>query len=269
LQNAIINLCVNSRAAMPAGGELSIKVAETEIAEDEVVDDDIVAAGSFVEISVSDNGEGMTPEILENAINPFFSTKPVGEGTGLGLSMVYGFSRQSGGLTRIDSKVGVGTRVSILLPVTKSAVDDDATPDLIAGNDPEQSSQQPEVVVISGPILVVEDNKEVRDTTCAMLEVFGYEFVEAENASNALEILSQRPDINTVFSDVVMPGGMSGFDLAKKLGESGRKYNVLLTSGYPDKLSHGNSIVDHSIQMIAKPFSIADLETALGNLVRS
>jgi CheY-like chemotaxis protein len=102
-----------------------------------------------------------------------------------------------------------------------------------------------------------------------MLEIFGYEFVEAVNASEALLILAQRPDINTVFSDVVMPGGMSGFDLAKKLRESGRKYNVLLTSGYPDKLSQGESIVDHSIQMIAKPFSIADLETALGNLTRA
>jgi PAS domain S-box-containing protein len=151
LQNAIINLCVNSRAAMPDGGELSITVAQTEISEDEVVGDDVVAAGSFVEISVADNGEGMTPEVLENAINPFFSTKSVGEGTGLGLSMVYGFSRQSDGLTRIDSKVGVGTRVSILLPVTAMVVDEEAMPELMAGKEIAPSSSQQEAVVISGP----------------------------------------------------------------------------------------------------------------------
>jgi PAS domain S-box-containing protein len=266
LQNAIINLCVNSRAAMRYGGVLTIKVEEVEITEDEVVDDDVVEAGSFVEISVSDNGEGMTPETVENAINPFFSTKSVGEGTGLGLSMVYGFSRQSGGLTRITSEVGIGTRVSIFLPVTMQPIEEEDLPEMIVVEKQEPTVSQ-EPIVISGPILVVEDNEDVRDTTCAMLQIFGYDFVEAENANNALKILAQRPDINTIFSDVVMPGGMSGFDLAKKLEESGKKYNVLLTSGYPDKLSQGNSIVDHSIQMIAKPFTIEELETALGNLV--
>jgi PAS domain S-box-containing protein len=269
LQNAIINLCVNARAAMPDGGELTIKVAEVEITEDEVVEGDIVKAGSFVEISVSDNGEGMSPETRENAFNPFFSTKTIGEGTGLGLSMVYGFSRQSGGLTRLESKLGVGTRVSILLPVTAKPYQEPNTTRDVAEDRVDSTAQKLGPDTISGPILVVEDNEDVRDTTCAMLEVFGYEFVEAKSANSALEILAERPDISTIFSDVVMPGGMSGFDLARELEKSGKKYKVLLTSGYPDKLSQGNTIVDHSIEMIAKPFTIEELEAALGNLVRT
>jgi len=267
LQNAIINLCVNSRAAMRDGGELTIRVAEVEITAEEVAEDDVVKPGAFVEVSVSDNGEGMTPEILENAINPFFSTKSVGEGTGLGLSMVYGFSRQSGGLTRIESELGVGTKVSILLPVTDLPLEGVEAPEMTLEDQPETPVPPRGAGAVTGPILVVEDNEDVRDSTCAMLQVSGYDYVEADNGKNALKILALRPDINTIFSDVVMPGGMSGFDLARELGESGRKYNVLLTSGYPDKLNQGSSIVDHSIQMIAKPFTIKELETALGNLL--
>ncbi len=259
LQNALLNLCLNARAAMPDGGRLTIHVVPRHFDDDIELDDETLPGGEYLEISVTDDGAGMEPETVERAFDPFFTTKGVGEGTGLGLSMVYGFARQSGGFAEIESQVGEGTTVRLVLP-SGTALPNmhvyKADGETAAGGTPDDA---PDL----GIVLVVEDDPEVRVTTQAILKRIGYAVVEAEDANKALGIIGERNDIDIVFSDVVMPGGMSGFDLAKELSERGMQHKILLTSGYPDQVIKSGELEDSNVKIIQKPYSRAELAAAL------
>jgi CheY-like chemotaxis protein len=248
LENAILNLAVNARDAMPSGGRITIETANATLSEHEGAGQGDLRAGDYVKISVSDTGTGMAPEVMERAFEPFFTTKDVGRGTGLGLSMVYGFVKQSDGHVQIHSEAGFGTIVSLYLPRSSEAAAGNAfgeTPALEGGTE---------------TILLVEDDPLVRAYTEEQLRSFGYEVVTAESAQRALELVEQGCMPDLLFSDIVMPGGMSGHELARRLRARWPALKVLLTSGY----AHGaveEAANDPLLEkyIVAKPYRRHDL----------
>ncbi|WP_284321739.1 PAS domain S-box protein [Dyella acidisoli] len=216
LEAALLNLALNARDAMPRGGRLSITARAHHVPNSE--SDTRLAPGSYVMFAVTDTGAGMRPEILAHVLEPFFTTKGPGKGSGLGLSMVYGFVKQSGGHMNIDSQVDRGTRVELYLPVAVAASDDEPQTSL--------SRKGHETV------LVVEDEAEVRRVAMAFLRTLGYVPYEAADAATALELLSTQTNIDLLFTDVVLGGDMTGFELAAKAREQHPHLPVLFTSGY-------------------------------------
>lgn len=223
LESALLNLVVNARDAMPKGGSITIstKMRELEASYPPVVTGEI-AAGMYACVSVSDSGHGMSPETLERAFEPFFSTKPRGKGTGLGLAMVYGFVRQSKGTVRLYSEVGYGTTVSLYLPLANEPV-----PPVKPHAKPVSTSNGNE------KILVVDDEAALLDIAAAYLEEMGYTALQAEDAITALEIFSQHPDIELILTDIIMPGGVNGVELAQKIRVLNPATKVIFTSGFP------------------------------------
>ncbi|MFI4980460.1 MAG: ATP-binding protein, partial [Nevskiales bacterium] len=246
LETAILNLAINARDAMPDGGALTLATANRRVGES-AASRWGAKAGDYVVVSVTDTGTGMTPEVLSRVFEPFFTTKEIGKGTGLGLSQVYGFARQSGGFVTIDSQPGLGTTVFIHLPRIAPA----RTEAVGVAPPLEESSGR-------GVILVVEDDADVRLTTCSMLRELGYSVREAESGPAALRILAVDHSIDLVFSDVIMPDGMSGIDLARELKARRPSLPVLLTSGYtaqrivPEAIANG-------LAVLRKPFSMPEL----------
>jgi CheY-like chemotaxis protein len=223
LESALLNLTINARDAMEKGGKLTIETSAVVLDKNYADKNVEVTPGPYVMIAVTDTGEGMKPEVQEKVFQPFYTTKPQGKGTGLGLSMVYGFIKQSGGHISIYSEVGHGTSVKMFLP-RKMATQDavvDAGP--VVAADPARKAK----------ILVVEDQEAVRAVACGFLEDFGYEIVEAGDGFQALAVLQEQQDIDLMFSDVVMPGGMNGFDLAQAALTLRPNLKVVHTSGYP------------------------------------
>ena len=254
LENAIFNLSVNAKAAMPKGGKLSIKCAGRSLIEDLVTEDGQLPAGRYVEISVADTGIGMSPDVLARAVEPFYTTREVGEGSGLGLSMVYGFIRQSGGRLTLESEIGKGTTVRIWIPVAQDEVDRSLT---------ETENAETDQGVGIGTILVVEDDSDVRKSAVIVLEAYGFVTREAEDGVAALEVLEQDDSIDVLFSDVVMPKGMSGLDLAQ---EATRRYpglKVVLTSGYPEAELEKSGLLQSGYSLLGKPYSNEQLREAL------
>ena len=222
LETALLNLALNARDAMPRGGEISIHVNERWIAADEAGPD--FSAGHYVVFAVSDTGRGMTQETLARAVEPFFTTKGAGHGTGLGLSMVYGFAKQSGGQLRVDSRLGYGTRVEMYLPVVPSTTQE--RPD-VAG----QAPVRPETGK-GETLLVVDDELEVRKIAANFLRAQGYTVRSAASAEEALQFLREDPGISLLFSDVMLGGGLNGDELARVARELRPELAVLLTTGY-------------------------------------
>ena len=224
VEDAILNLAVNARDAMPEGGQLLIETSNVTLDADYVTLNPGVLEGDYVVLSVGDTGSGMTPETLERAFEPFFTTKEKGKGTGLGLSMIYGFVKQSGGHIKIYSELGHGTTVRIYLPRARDGV-------------AAETASEP-VVIRAAPgnktVLVVEDNLEVRQVAVRMLGDLGYKVVEAAAADAALETLRGRDDIDVLFTDVVMPGKRTGYDLAVEAKSMKPDLRILLTSGYSE-----------------------------------
>ncbi|MBL4740015.1 MAG: response regulator [Sneathiella sp.] len=255
--NALVNLALNARDAMPDGGTLTVQTANVELAGETIGLDNEPTYGSHALITVADTGRGISPDDLEQVLEPFFTTKEVGKGSGLGLSMVYGFVAQSNGHMNIVSKKEEGTIISIYLPISDEEPvdkDNEATPFSEAN--------------VSKTILLVEDDQQVRETTSATLLDLGHKVIEAEDGSSALEILSQRSsDIDLVLSDVVMPNGMSGIDLVKQIAIDHTHIKILLTSGYPDKIADQSEIKAMDIELLAKPFRRAQLAAAIENAV--
>jgi len=244
LENALLNLAINARDAMPGGGNLVIETRNVAAREAGLSED-----GDFVQISVSDSGLGMSPDVLERAFEPFFTTKEPGRGTGLGLSTVYGFAEQSGGHVSITSAPSAGTTVNIYLPRATQAIEPKA-----ASAEPVPLSENAEVV------LVVEDNPDVRELTLQRVEGLGYVALGAETGTAAVSMLEQHPDITLVLSDIVMAGGMSGYDLARWIGAHKPEVRVLLTSGYaPD--DQKSEAAD--LPVLRKPYKRAELANAL------
>ena len=224
LQNAILNLVINARDAMPAGGELTILTSEAELDEDFVAKNPSARPGTFVRLTVSDSGHGIAADELSKVIEPFYTTKEVGKGAGLGLSMVYGFASQSRGFLLIDSAPGAGTQVSIYLPIAEQP-DEISKPDAVAALQAEQSAR-------GETVLVVEDDDRVREITSIRLEEIGYTVLEANNAQAALATLKSRNDIDVLFTDVVMPGDLSGIDLAGRVCTDWPDIKILFATGY-------------------------------------
>jgi PAS domain S-box-containing protein len=251
LETALLNLALNGRDAMADGGVLEIETQN-------VVLDEATAGsppGSYVRLSVKDTGHGMPPEVRDRAFEPFFTTKEIGKGTGLGLSMVYGFVRQSGGHATVESATGVGTTVALYLP--KAAQQADAEVETI----------QPQMIPGgSERILVVEDNEDLLEVTSAMLTTFGYEVLCAQNGAEAIQILESGQEFDLLFSDVVMPNGMSGVELARELRRRNKSVKILLTSGHAgDVLERHQAAGEFPI--IDKPFRLSDLVRRLQSIL--
>jgi PAS domain S-box-containing protein len=256
-ENAILNLSLNARDAMPHGGRLIIETANVTVDEGGAATVKGLKAGDFVRLSISDTGTGIEPEVLEKVFEPFFTTKGTGRGTGLGLSTIYGFATQSGGTVTIYSEVGKGTTVHLYLPRAEPKTEGRAT--AATRGSAIQFSRHNETV------LVVEDNPDVRETTLQRVEGLGYVVEEAPNGPEAVKILEKSPYIALVFSDVVMAGGMSGYDLGRWVKEHKPEIKVLLTSGFAPEVAQSGQ--EGKFQVLRKPFSRAELARALSDML--
>ena len=239
LENAVLNLVINARDAMPDGGVIRIQTRNVTIGERQAREE-AVAAGEYAVLDVADNGVGMSSDIVKRAFEPFFTTKEVGKGSGLGLSMVYGFMRQSGGHAHIASVVGEGTTVHLYFPrtharVESASLDPIGTADLLRGVE---------------TLLVVEDSVEVRMTAVEILRSLGYRVLEASNGRQALEQFMQHPEIALVFSDVMLPGGLLGPQLVQKLREHRPSLKVLMTTGFSESGVLSRGVLDGSMEML-------------------
>ena len=247
LENAILNLVINARDAMPDGGDLTIETARATFDAAFAATPSDAPAGDYVLIAISDTGTGMTTEVLERAVDPFFSTKPQGQGTGLGLSMVYGFARQSGGQLRIHSSPGEGTTVKLYLPVAAS----DTAPTAAAPSAPLAEGH-------GQTVLLVEDDPSVRLLVREVLEELGYRTVEAGSADEALPIVASSRTIDLMVSDVGLPG-MSGRDLADHVRRHRPALPILFVTGYAERAAERSLFLGEGMAMITKPFAIEEL----------
>jgi len=249
----VLNLAVNARDAMPSGGRITIETTNVELDAEQMIAFPEGRPGQYVMVAVSDTGCGMTPEVVARAFEPFFTTKDVGKGTGLGLSMVYGFVKQSGGQIRITSDVGVGTVVRVYLPRSAEVT-------AAAGAAPTAARDLPRGCET---ILFVEDDPMVREHTGKQIVGLGYAVITAENAIEAMQLADDGYVPDLLFTDVVMPGGMNGRQLALKLRARWPQLRVLYTSGY----AHGQLTIDGesvpSKYVLSKPYRRADLAAKL------
>ncbi|MFQ5533853.1 MAG: ATP-binding protein [Sphingomonadales bacterium] len=256
-ESALLNLALNARDALPSGGKIRITTANVQLDGRSDERRGGLPKGKYVSLAVSDSGVGMTAKVRERALQPFFTTKDVGQGSGLGLSMVYGFAKQLNGMVFIQSEVGQGTTVEILLPR--------AGQKQIAAK--REDGLPLESVCAGECILVVEDDPEVRRLATAMLENLGYETVEAPDALAAMEVLRQTADIALVFSDVVLPRGMSGVELARAVQREGGKHKILLTTGYSREEIETDDLSAHGIELIHKPYRKAELSRKIRRIL--
>ena len=247
LELVVLNLAVNARDAMPKGGQITIRAENMPAMESEQV------RGDFVRFAISDAGTGMSPEVRERVFEPFFTTKDIGKGSGLGLAQVYGFAKQSGGTVHIESELGRGTSVALLLPRSRE------TPAI----EPQGSSNPlpPERRKPAGSILLVEDDDDVAALVEEMLEELGYQVTRVASASAALGALANGRRIDMVFSDIMMPGNMDGVELGRQIRSRQGGVPVLLTSGYAEAAA---TRAEHEgFGVLRKPYSLSDLAAAL------
>jgi PAS domain S-box-containing protein len=252
LESAVLNLALNAQDAMPSGGHLTLSTELAAVDEDYRTLHPEVVSGSYVLISVTDDGEGMTPDVIEHAFEPFFTTKDVGKGSGLGLSMVYGFAKQSDGHVSIYSEQGLGTTVRIYLPRAGAG----------------QSSG--EVLESEGPaprghetILIAEDDPFVRSSVILRVEALGYRVIAAVNGKEALQRLRTDPGIDMLFTDIIMPGGMSGWELADQARRIRPSLPVLFTSGYALETLVEQGRAQAQAVVLTKPYRKAELAQRL------
>ena len=252
LETSLANLATNARDAMPNGGQLAIATANRQLDDDYASLYAEVTPGDYAMIEVSDSGSGMAPGVLGQAFEPFFTTKAPGRGTGLGLSMVYGFIKQSGGHINIYSEVGVGTTVRLYLPRSVvGAAEVDAVAPFAFARGTGQS------------VLVVEDNPGMRRIVVRQLTEIGYRVVEAEDASAAFQVMESQP-VAALFTDVVLPGGMSGYELARIASSRWPAIKIVLTSGFPENRIAGNGN-SHNFKLLSKPYRKEDIGRIIGD----
>lgn len=255
LESALLNIVINARDSMPDGGKITIETTRVTVDELQKVD---LKAGQYVRLSITDTGMGMSSEVAARAFDPFFSTKPEGSGTGLGLSMVYGFVRQSGGQVSLFSDPGVGTTISLSLPRSLQ--------DFASAVSVSQDDGSGDATGIGGTerVLIVEDNPLVRDFTRAILQQLGYSTVEASDAAAAFALFEAGGQFDIVLSDIVLPGEISGPALIKALREQGHRFALLFMSGYPKSaLENVRELGDTEI--LGKPFKRGTLARAVRN----
>jgi len=251
LQNALLNLVVNARDAMPHGGQIFVDVGDVVLDAAYAATQAEVTPGDYVRLAVRDTGTGMPPEVLARVFDPFFTTKEFGRGNGLGLSMVFGFAKQSGGHVAAESTPGEGTVVTLYLPRGRGVIDAaTAAPDTFRAGRGET-------------VLVVEDDSDVRELTAAMLDALGYVTVQASNADEALQLLRQIPAIDLLLTDMTMPGHMNGRELAAEAARLRRDLRVVYMSGYPEGTSIDAGHTERGVEFLQKPFSRIELAIAV------
>jgi PAS domain S-box-containing protein len=257
LESSILNLAINARDAMPDGGRLTIESANIHLDENYAASAEI-PSGQYVAVAVSDTGTGMDAEIISKAFDPFFTTKEVGQGTGLGLSQVYGFIKQSGGHVKIYSEIGAGTTIRLYLPrhyLAESAPENPpAARTLPRANEGET-------------ILVTEDDPDVRAFTVEMLRELGYLVVEASDGPTALRLLDAHRDVTLLFTDVGLPGGMNGRQLADEARRRRAGLKVLFTSGYARNAIVHHGRLDPGVELLVKPFTFASLAARMRRIL--
>lgn len=258
LESALLNLALNARDAMPTGGSLTIEIANAALDDDYVASEAGLEAGQYVLIAVTDTGSGIPPENLQQIFEPFFTTKEIGKGTGLGLSMVYGFVKQSGGHIRVYSELGEGTSIKLYFPRSFA---DEADIALKRSNH----------IALGGTetILVVEDDALVRNYVVSQLKALGYRVLEASEAKSALKIVHQTQDIDLLFTDVVMPGGMGGRELSEAALALRPNLKILFTSGYTENSIVHNGKLDPGVELLSKPYRREQLAAKLRKILDS
>ena len=259
LENALLNLSINARDAMPKGGRIGISTRMAVVDHDTAPMYPELAPGDYVALSLTDTGKGIPPDILQRVFEPFFTTKGEGKGTGLGLSMVYGFTRQSGGTAKIYSEPGHGTTVRLYFPCCA----DETAP---AKAEP---ATEPTAPTGSETILVVEDRDDMRMVAVRVLTRLGYRTIEAANAADAIAAIERGERIDLVFTDIVMPGAMSGLDLAHEIRRRNLKLAMLLTSGYASPQTLRGEALAAGLQVIGKPYRAAELARAIREALES
>ena len=258
LENVLLNLCINARDAMPGGGRLTIATKNALLEENQIGPDTELIPGQYVQISVSDTGTGMDPQILARVFEPFFTTKGVGKGSGLGLSMAYGFIKQSNGQIKIDSEIGRGTVVYLYLPMAVGSADDDEAD---AGGKALPEGHE--------KVLMVEDDHLVRLHVGGMLARLGYKVTEVSNGPEALEILKGDGDYSLLFTDLLLPGGINGRQLADTARRLRPKLAILMTSGYSKELLSQQRDGDQDFLLLKKPYRINELAIMLRHALRT
>ena len=258
LENTLLNLCINARDAMPSGGRLTVETSNHWLDTDAARELD-VPPGRYVSLSVTDTGSGMPPEVLSKAFDPFFTTKPLGMGTGLGLSMIYGFARQSGGQVVIQSRPDEGTRVSVLLPRHFQQA---------GAVEPSPAHGEPPRAVAGQTVLVVDDEPTIRMLVCEILEELGYAAIEAEDGASGLKVLQSDRRIDLLISDVGLPGGMNGRQMADAARVGRPDLKVLFITGYAETAAAiGSAHLEAGMYVMTKPFDIEALAVRIKELI--
>jgi two-component system NtrC family sensor kinase len=246
LELALLNLGVNARDAMPHGGTIALSLRLVQLDGEPEYDG---LRGSFATIDMKDTGSGIAPDVLERIFEPFFTTKAVGEGTGLGLSQVYGFAKQSGGTAVVRSKVGRGTSVSIYLPLSQEIVT------TVGANDFLDVSG-----AAGGPVLLVEDAPDVAAVIVDYLQEMGYVVEQVRDATEALKRLQEDPSYNLLLSDVLMPGPLGGLELARLVRERMPHIPIVLSTGYSEKIQDA---IGAGFTILKKPYGVSELQVAV------
>jgi signal transduction histidine kinase len=244
LENAILNLCINARDAMPDGGRITIETANKWL-DERAARERKLAPGQYLSLCVTDTGTGMTPEVIKRAFDPFFTTKPLGQGTGLGLSMIYGFARQSGGQVRIYSEVGKGTTMCLYLP-RHHGLDENAHSSHEWEGQPRAADGE--------TVLVVDDEPTVRMLVAEVLQELGYTAIEVADGNTGLQVLRSDQRIDLLITDVGLPGGINGRQVADGAREVRPDLKVLFITGYAENAVVGNGHLEPGMQVLAKPF---------------
>lgn len=252
LEDALLNMAINARDAMPDGGRLIIDIANIRIEAEDAIAIPNLSEGDYVRIRVVDTGEGIPSEIKDKIFDPFFTTKPEGEGTGLGLSTVYGFAQRYGGAVTLESEVGRGAEFNIYLPRSDAPAS--------GANDKGQIKSFP---VGTEEILIVEDERDLREIASSWLTECGYEVSDAANSDEALEVLASRPTIRLVFTDIIMPGGKNGLDLAMEVRQIRPDVRIILTTGYSGGARIASRVANENLPLIRKPYSKRDIAWAI------
>ncbi len=257
LENALLNLCINARDAMPDGGRITIETANQDLDAAAAAEMDL-HAGPYIVLSVTDTGSGMTPEVMARAFDPFFTTKPLGEGTGLGLSMIYGFVRQSGGQVAIESQVGHGTVMRLYFPRDHS------------GSAIEPLPLPPDEAAPRGAgevVLVIDDEPTIRMLICEALEAFGYLGIEAGDGPSGLRIMQSKAKIDLLITDVGLPGGMNGRQVADAARRLRPDLKVLFITGFAETAILNDGHLDPGMEILTKPFALDILTQKIRRLV--
>ncbi len=249
-EDVLLNLVINARDAMSGSGRLKIETLN--ICLDDKYNENTldIKPGDYVQLTINDSGEGMSPEQLDHIFEPFYTTKEQGKGTGLGLAMVFGFIQRSNGHIKVDSKPGAGTTFRLYLPRAQKTIQTVTT-------SPEISDRT--LPTGNETILIVDDEKALRELAEELLQNLGYRVLTAENGQKALEVLTQEPDIDLLLSDVIMPGGINGYQLAERATTDYPELKVLLASGYTEKVSSKENYNHLNADLLAKPYSQAEL----------